>query len=125
MKKILLFILGLTLLSGCEKENENRPISERSQNLFSILMVYGKELYDNKEYENYPKDENGLYIINLNDLEVLGYDISMFVRESGEVCDKEETNIRFDLEYKIATEGSIPIITSLSCEKDYSEVNVE
>lgn len=121
MKKLLLFMLCITLLSGCgnkdgDSSKEEKPLSQHSQDLFSTLMTYAKDFYDSKKYEEYPKDENGLYTINLEDLEKAGYDISMFVGESGKACDKDNTNIQFDLEYKIAVEGSLPVITSISCD---------
>lgn len=122
MKKILLFMLCITLLSGCGKDdgekiidNEDKPLSEQTQNLFSQLMIYAKEFYDSKKYENYPKDENGFYTITLKDLEIAGYDISMFVNESGKECDKDNTNIQFDLEHKKA-QGELPVLTTLTCE---------
>ncbi len=149
MKKIINILLLSILclyISGCtnnndqnidseipsEKQNtdiefskEEKEIDENSKTsqMFTKLIEYGDELYNNNNYTKYGKKDN-IYFISLNNLESLNYDISIFVGEDGIVCDKEKSGIYFDTDnfFKNNIQGPPVIPILIGCSKEEQNI---
>jgi len=87
MKKILLCLIIVILLTGCgESKEEKEKYYDELTNKFKDLAI---DYYNNMEKENF---ENYTYIISLYDMEYIeniDFDINEFKRyNSEELCDK-------------------------------------
>ena len=100
-----------------EKENNNTSnvveLDDEEQEVFSSLLTYGKEIYEEKGYTNFKKDENGVYYATINDLIEKNYDTSMI----DESCDKDAPIIFFDIDHKMFDDYETePLQIVISCE---------
>ena len=124
MKKkaiLIITILTIILLTGCDKKvqnNDNTTTTKKSETLYfassysDVLLSYGNEIFDKKEYLNYKTNDNEYYI-SLKNLKELGYETRMFVNENSlKECDSEKTGITM----KIVKEGTYDISVSAYCE---------
>lgn len=86
--------------------------NEIETDIFNILFKYGSEIYENKKYLEFRKNDNGLYYLSYNDLKLMEYDVSLL----GNNCDKDLELISFDIDKKIHEEYyGAPILISMAC----------
>ena len=87
--------------------NNVLEFNSEEQKIIDSLNKYGEEIYNNKEYLNFNKDKQGVYYASINDLEKLGYDISVIDKE----CTLDEPIIYFDVDNIMNNEYyDIPLI---------------
>lgn len=109
-----------------EFSKEKIEIDENSKTsqMFTKLVEYGDELYNNNNYTKYGKKDN-IYFISLNNLESLNYDISIFAGEDNTVCDKEKSGIYFDTDnyFNIDFQEASPVVPILiGCSKEEQNI---
>lgn len=93
--------------------NNVLEFNSEEQKIIDSLNKYGEEIYNNKEYLNFNKDKQGVYYASINDLEKLGYDISVIDKE----CTLDEPIIYFDVDNIMNNEYyDIPLIYIINCE---------
>lgn len=106
MKKVLIILFSLILVVGCKKNNnttdnpkDNEPqevIHTTMEDVQNRLTEIATEVYNNKNYVGYSK-ENGKYFISLKELRnTLKYDLKVVDNLDGLVCDENETGIGID-----------------------------
>ena len=124
MKKtgiLIISLISILLFTGCGKKVENNDntttTKKREPFIFvssfsDVLLSYGNEIFDKKEYLNYKKGDNEYYISLVN-LKELGYETRMFVNDKTyKKCDSEKTGITM----KITEYGTYDISVSAYCE---------
>ena len=124
MKKkgiLIICIISILLFTGCNKKeqnNDNTITTNKTGTFFfvssfsDVLLSYGNEIFDKKEYLNYKKGDNEYYISLVN-LKELGYETRMFVNDKTyKKCDSEKTGITM----KITEDGTYDISVSAYCE---------
>lgn len=108
-----------------EFSKEEKEIDENSKTsqMFTKLIEYGDELYNNNNYTKYGKKDN-IYFISLNNLESLNYDISIFVGKDNTVCDKEKSGIYFDTDnfFKNDIQGPPVVPILIGCSKEEQNI---
>ena len=122
---LALFGAGLTgyvlAVKGHEVENiknnevidKSEPLSGEKEAIFNKLFQYGKEIYDKELYLSFNKDVNDVYYASVNDLDNLGYDISIVDSN----CNENSPIIFFDVNFKFVNEyQDIPLMISLDCD---------
>lgn len=98
-----------------EQDDNNKTIelSQDEEKIFNALMRYSKEIYQNKGYENFSKNEQGVYVATILDLKNLGYDLSVVDKN----CSIDSEIIYFDIDRVLADNyDDMPIQVVLSCE---------
>lgn len=100
MKKILLIILCVMLLGGCNKNKEEKisegEIALKYEEMENKLVEYGKLVYENEQWLNDEAVEitTAMTLKDLSDRN--GYDISMFVDpKTNKQCDLDASMIEF------------------------------
>lgn len=123
MKRLLLLLVFILVVSGCQNEKCNCPkVEVKEENyeekLENKLIEYAQKIYTDKPdflSDNYSA---GVYSITLNDLSYkYKIDISEFVnKETGKMCDGEKTVVRIFLYYINEDTLEYKIIPKLSCD---------
>lgn len=93
MKKIIILITSLFLITGCNKECEvcYSDIKYTKEELENQLIVYGKYMYESDYWIN--KASKGTYYMTIKEMyEVNKYDITMFMDYN---CKLDTTKIEF------------------------------
>lgn len=124
MKKkgiLIICIISILLFTGCNKKvqnNDNTTTTKKTETFFfassftDVLLDYGNEIFDKKEYLNYKTGDNEYYI-SLANLKELGYETRMFINEKSlKECDSEKTGITM----KVTEEGTYDIAVNAYCE---------
>ncbi len=124
MKKkgiLIICIISILLFTGCNKKeqnNDNTITTNKTGTFFfvssfsDVLLSYGNEIFDKKEYLNYKTGDNEYYI-SLANLKELGYETRMFVNEKTyKECDSQKTGITM----KVTEDGTYDISVSAYCE---------
>lgn len=127
-KKLLLVLISIILLAGCngKKSDENSNIPEvpdtpkivysTEEDVQKRLMEIADDIYENKTYKDYPKEE-GKYFISLEELRnKLNYKIPEIDNLENIVCDVNETGIFID-EDNLSKESysKYPTIVTMLC----------
>lgn len=106
---VLLIVLGAVVvaivLSGDNKDNVVDDVKDDNvveltddeKKKFDTLNNYGKEIYNNSGYVDFSKSEDGIYYATIEDLEKLGYDVTIFDKS----CNKKSPVIYFDIDHKL------------------------
>ena len=108
MKKVLLILITILLLTGCSSKNETteeiittKPVVDKKEKLTeaeNILLNYGKLIYETEEWQNIYL-EIKTYETTLKEMnEVNGFDISAF--NNYIKCDVDTTKIQYIVEGK-------------------------
>ena len=108
MKKVLLILITILLLTGCSSKNETteeiittKPVVDKKEKLTeaeNILLNYGKLIYESEEWQNINL-EIKTYETTLKEMnEVNGFDISAF--NNYIKCDVDTTKIQYIVEGK-------------------------
>lgn len=108
MKKVLLILITILLLTGCSSKNETteeiittKPVVDKKEKLTeaeNILLNYGKLIYETEEWQNVNL-EIKTYETTLKEMnEVNGFDISAF--NNYIKCDVDTTKIQYIVEGK-------------------------
>lgn len=108
MKKVLLILITILLLTGCSSKNETteeiittKPVVDKKEKLTeaeNILLNYGKLIYETEEWKNVNL-EIKTYETTLKEMnEVNGFDISAF--NNYIKCDVDTTKIQYIVEGK-------------------------
>ena len=108
MKKVLLILITILLLTGCSSKNETteeiittKPVVDKKEKLTeaeNILLNYGKLIYVTEEWQNINL-EIKTYETTLKEMnEVNGFDISAF--NNYIKCDVDTTKIQYIVEGK-------------------------
>ncbi|MCI7083713.1 MAG: hypothetical protein MR938_03315 [Tenericutes bacterium] len=108
MKKVLLILITILLLTGCSSKNETteeiittKPVVDKKEKLTeaeNILLNYGKLIYETEEWQNINL-EIKTYETTLKEMnEVNGFDISAF--NNYIKCDVDTTKIQYIVEGK-------------------------
>ena len=108
MKKVLLILITILLLTGCSSKNETteeiittKPVVDKKEKLTeaeNILLNYGKLIYETEEWQNINL-EIKTYETTLKKMnEVNGFDISAF--NNYIKCDVDTTKIQYIVEGK-------------------------
>lgn len=124
MKKkgiLIICIISILLFTGCNKKeqnNDNTITTNKTGTFFfvssfsDVLLSYGNEIFDKKEYLNYKTGDNEYYI-SLANLKELGYETRMFVNEKTyKECDSQKTGITM----KVTEDGTYDIAVNAYCE---------
>lgn len=108
MKRTILCIGLLTILTGCDKQDKKLYSDQQLKN---TLIEYGQSVYESDSFPNKVPSDN-IYTMNLVTLESIEKDISMFLNRK---CDKEETRIELKI---VSEEENIRFLYSpiLECE---------
>ena len=138
MKKILILLICLMMVIGCKNNNNSSSNTNSNNNepKEPEIVYYTKEeaqirlreiaedIYQNKKYESYTK-ENGKYYISLKELrDTLKYDTNKVDYIDGLKCDENETGVSIDIDNleKVDYVGD-PIITLMLCNPPTTETN--
>ena len=108
MKKVLLILITILLLTGCSSKNETteeiittKPVVDKKEKLTeaeNILLNYGRLIYETEEWQNVNL-EIKTYETTLKEMnEVNGFDISAF--NNYIKCDVDTTKIQYIVEGK-------------------------
>ena len=108
MKKVLLILITILLLTGCSSKNETteeiittKPVVDKKEKLTeaeNILLNYGKLIYETEEWQNINL-EIKTYETTLKEMnEGNGFDISAF--NNYIKCDVDTTKIQYIVEGK-------------------------
>ena len=108
MKKVLLILITILLLTGCSSKNETteeiittKPVVDKKEKLTeaeNILLNYGKLIYETEEWQNINLGIK-TYETTLKEMnEVNGFDISAF--NNYIKCDVDTTKIQYIVEGK-------------------------
>ena len=88
MKKVILSMMGLLLITGCFKESKEEYYKKLETNMYNDFEKYYKERKDNMKDEL--KDKT--LIIKLKTLQIAGYDLTNYKNPSTlKECDLDKT----------------------------------
>lgn len=99
---------------GEDNSGNNEEIVKLTNDDFSILMPWAKEIYECQKYLNFPLNSQGIYYLTFDGLENLGYDVSKL-----DVSCKPDTNIMFfDLSRLFVGDNEYPVLFNSECTKN-------
>ena len=110
MKKIIILLICLTIITGCKKNNNQNNTDTPSNTNIEEVIYYTEEdakarlneiaedLYENQKYLSYTK-KDGKYFISLKELrDNLKYDTKKIDYLEGLKCDENETGVAIDVD---------------------------
>ena len=127
MKKVLLILITILLLTGCSSKNETteeiittKPVVDKKEKLTeaeNILLNYGKLIYENDTWTK-GNVQVMTYHMSLKEMQDINkYDISMFINpETGKQCDLEKTKIEFVVKSSTSTKTEYSFNPVVVCE---------